>query len=63
MANTILELIKKEGETNPTHIYIIGKTFDYFTEDVTYEDVDKTFAYLYEMDKIEQVGNVNYRVA
>lgn len=63
MANTILELIKKEGETNPTQIYIIGKTFDYFTEDVTYEDVDKTFAYLYEMDKIEQVGNVNYRVA
>lgn len=62
MKNKVLELIKKYGETNPSFIWMMGRFMKELPEGTTYEDINNAFQQLYEEEKIEQVGEVNYKV-
>lgn len=61
MKNKVLELIKKYGETNPSFIWMMGQFMKELPKDTTYEDINNAFQQLYEEEKIEQVGEVNYK--
>ena len=61
MKNKVLELIKKYGETNPSFILMMGQFMRELPEGTTYEDINNAFQQLYEEEKIEQVGEVNYK--
>lgn len=61
MKNKVLELIKKYGETNPSFIWMMGQFMRELPEGTTYEDINNAFQQLYEEEKIEQVGEVNYK--
>lgn len=63
MKRTVLDIMKHINEpTNPTHIYIVGKTLGWLADEVTYEEVDFAVIRLSVEGQIKKIDNVNYEV-
>ena len=61
MKDKVLELIKKYGEANPSFICMMGSFMKELPEGTTYEDINQAFEELYKEEKIDRVGEVNYK--
>jgi len=59
----VFEEIKKNGETNPTHIGFIIRVFRDDFATATYEQVRDCFTELLNEGKIQKVNEINYKVA